>query len=405
MSLVEVRMAAQRARSGRVRRGPPPADDGCDRAARVVESHPEKVSAASWSLLKRDCDRAAEATRLAGERRWFGSTLPPGTAFDAAARRGFVGSFGLAELEGLLRVAPWERDTSDAYYLRRRKGGRGTMDDVQAAYGRLLDYDVKAMLAQAAVVSDDPDRYRAAYTKIAELDPNRWLDLGTYLAGRGLDQEASSAFQSAVDHALDRVAVANQSGWLVDYYLDGGERDRASAVARDASAVGSSEGMEVLARFLERTGQCAGAESRRRARAERYPDSAREDVQCFYARCVDDSGDPRFRPEARDARARTLGFSGEPVTPASFSGRPNQGVIVIESAPRFEALGLVKGAILVAIDGQRVRDFAHYRCLRTLGTGPEATVIVWRDGTFVEIRGPLRRPHPALSFRTLVGQP
>lgn len=95
-----------------------------------------------------------------------------------------------------------------------------------------------------------------------------------------------------------------------------------------------------------------------------------------------------------------LAGRGEAVTLASFSGRPLQGVVVVESAPKFEALGLVAGAVLVAIEGQRVRDFEQYRCLRSLGDGSEATAIVWRGNAYVEIRAPLRRPHPALTIRS-----
>jgi hypothetical protein len=113
---------------------------------------------------------------------------------------------------------------------------------------------------------------------------------------------------------------------------------------------------------------------------------------------VDDSGDPRFRPEAR---ARTLARPDEQVTLASFSGPPREGVQVFESAPKFEAMGLGVGAVLVAIDGKRVRNFETYRCLRTLGEGTLATVIVWHGGGYREIQAPLRRPHPALSLRSL----
>lgn len=406
LPLVAVRVSSQRkaAASGASRPGslPPTTAAGCGEATPVVATHPEKITAAAWSLLKRDCTRPVEVARLAGERRWFGSSLPPGTAFESAARRRLIGGFDAAALEAYLRIAPWDRDLASAVYLRRTRGGSGTPADLEAAYGRLLDYDLRAMKARAELVAGDADRYRSAYARIVAVDPDSGLGFGAYLAGRGLDGEAAAAYQKAVDEAFDRVAVANHTGWLVDYYLDHGERDRALAVARDAAEVGSSAGLLTLAHFFERAGRCADAESRLKARAERYPSSSEDELQCFYRRCVDESGDPRFRSEARDARRQTLG-SEEPVTLASLSGPPPSGVMVVETAPKFEALGLVKGAVLVAIDGLRVRDLEHYRCLRSLGDGSSATAIVWQGGAYREIQAPLRRPHPALTFRSLTG--
>jgi type II secretory pathway component PulC len=58
---------------------------------------------------------------------------------------------------------------------------------------------------------------------------------------------------------------------------------------------------------------------------------------------------------------------------------------------RSTRFGLVGGDVVVALNGYRVRNDRQYQLLWTLDDGPEATVIVWRQGRYVEVRGLLKR--------------
>lgn len=74
---------------------------------------------------------------------------------------------------------------------------------------------------------------------------------------------------------------------------------------------------------------------------------------------------------------------------------------IARSRPRLEKLGVKAGDVIVAVDGRRVRDRAQFDCLRELSKGEEVKVIVWHEGRYDEIIGPLARPHPAVRLESL----
>ena len=53
--------------------------------------------------------------------------------------------------------------------------------------------------------------------------------------------------------------------------------------------------------------------------------------------------------------------------------------------------GLVKGDVVVAINGYRIRNDRQWGLLWSLDDKPEATTIVWRQGRYIEVKGRMKR--------------
>jgi S1-C subfamily serine protease len=54
---------------------------------------------------------------------------------------------------------------------------------------------------------------------------------------------------------------------------------------------------------------------------------------------------------------------------------------------RFQKIGYVKGDIIVAADGYRVRNPTDFNVVTGLSASPSITLLVWRDNRYVELKG------------------
>ena len=94
----------------------------------------------------------------------------------------------------------------------------------------------------------------------------------------------------------NRVEVSNGIGWLVDYYYDHGQTDKAMAIARDAAEVYSSRGLQTMMRPAGENGPASTTpRTMGRKIVERYNES--DALAGFYKRCAD-KGPGRFPGEA-----------------------------------------------------------------------------------------------------------
>jgi tetratricopeptide (TPR) repeat protein len=139
----------------------------------------------------------------------------------------------------------------------------------------------------------DPTKYREAFLRVCELDPNEYLDLGKYLVKNDRKAEAVEAFQKAVDLAPNRVGVANGVDWLVNYYYDQGESKKALEVADMAADVYSYRGLETKAKLMEKMKNYPEAERIYLAIDERYDD--KKVVFNFYQRAFRATNDAEYQ--------------------------------------------------------------------------------------------------------------
>jgi hypothetical protein len=99
-------------------------------------------------------------------------------------------------------------------------------------------------------------------------------DLGEHLVREGRDPDAAAAYERWMEATPDAVNAANNSAWLVRYYLRTGQLGRAEARAREAGDAYSARGLQVWGHYLDVRGRDGEAELVYEAIRHRYDNSA-----------------------------------------------------------------------------------------------------------------------------------
>lgn len=240
----------------------------------------------------------------------------------------------------------------------------------------------------------DVATYRRLFEKITAIEPREYLSLGNYLLDLELEDEAAAAFEKAIAKASDRITVSNSVQWLVGYYCDHARIDRAREVAQLAADVGSARGLEAMGYFSERVGRYADAESWYQKIVEQYGEGdGRTSLDDFYIRYARRVGNDRFSGQAAAALARVFPAGLERVSPGDLSSPPppRQSVPLDDDWQGYRRIGIIKDDLVVAVNGYRVRGSRQYYLVLSFDDRPELTLIVWRQGRYVEVKGHLKR--------------
>jgi tetratricopeptide (TPR) repeat protein len=365
----------------------------CDQTLPLVQKAPELVPATAWDGVLRFCSRARNSGALPAYIPWFSPVLPKGTVFDVERRLRLVDSppfFDLTRLEALRTEAPYERALVLAY-VKARYGSKPKATEIAAAAGPLAEYDLAIMTERANAAWGDPIEYRPLAEGLCRLDAGKCIALGDFLSQYQEDEPAAAAaYERAVNKALDRVSVANNCDWLVNYYFDQGMTEKAIKVASMAAEVYSGGGLQIMGRTLERMGRYAEAEAYYQKIAKRYDKSA--DLDQFYIRREHRAPDGPYRTQAAAAAKAVFPAGIQRVSLADFHAPPTDGQPVEEPLlPKFRRFGARLGDVIVALDGFRVQNAAQYFCIRGLSDDPNMTAIVWRNGRYEEIKGQFKR--------------
>ena len=251
------------------------------------------------------------------------------------------------------------------------------------------------------LVVRDLEPFGRLLERTCELSVDRCFDRGLFLVETGRFADAAAAYQRAMDEASDRVMAANNSLWLMNYYLDAGKAERARAVAEEAAGTGSYGGMLTEARFLERTGEFDAAESilqdamRRYGNEPKNPDEEWEmqdgdqdadNLLRFYYRMVFEQKKTEYAKRFHALADRDFPNGIERLDRASLCGRPLDGVTVLTTSPIAERRGMKAGDIIVGLDGMRVRTRRQYFAVLDFTDRPEMTLVVFRHPDYVEVK-------------------
>ena len=173
--------------------------------------------------------------------------------------------------------------------------------------------------------------------------------------------------------------MANDSSWLVNYYYDHGQPDHPIAIAQQAAEVYPSQGLETMAKLLERMDRDQEAESYFEKIDERCNDAA--PLHLFYARAT--ATPPEYAEKMKTAEKETFPTGRPGGHAGTTDGQTDQGIAL----PRGDALsrwyGLKSGAIVVGLAGKRVRTMSPYTCVRALTISLEMDLLVYQDGLCV----------------------
>jgi tetratricopeptide (TPR) repeat protein len=368
-------------------------ETACSNTVPLFRDAPELPTASSWDRVYQMCGRARDSSALADYVRWFSKAPLRGTAFDIDHRVMAApadDAYGPPELESLLKLAPFQRSLVQAY-VRLKYGDKPTFDQFSAAAGLLADYDRQLMHARANLATDNPAEYLHLARPLCDLNASDCLALGDYLVEREMEEPAALAYQRAVDFAADRLAVSFDSDWLVNYYFDKGEKEKAVRVAQLAAAVYSFGGLQIMGRVLERMGRYDEAESYFRKIQERY--DKKTELQSFYIRREQRAPGSGYAAQAATALRELFPQGLVRVSVSDFSSPPSDqdGLRISQTTGKLARFGVKVADVVVAIDGYRIANEDQYLCVRGFTDDPHMTVVVWRAGRYVEIKGLFKR--------------
>lgn len=349
----------------------------------LLTRHPERVTAANWwSAREKPGFGVGLASRLPDQTPWFTPPLPPGTTYDAGRRFRRVPALVRAPaslLEEAWRVAPHDRQLG----WRLAKPGKEAPSEasIRRYFGPAVDFDAEVMSALLDTLEDQPEAYVPLAERLAALDPDRWSKLGQYLEKRD-EAAAARAYEKMWKLAVDRVAFSQECGWLVEHYRSSGRIAEALRVARDAAAVHSAAGLDIYGELLEKVGRHAEAERTLRTAAERYDDWG--PLVAFLKRTESTRGPERTREAVAQVATQALPQGIERVTRADFQAPPSDGVVIKSTSAKTDEAGLGRGAVIVAMNGVRIRDMKGLTVVRELVDGPRYRVLAWHAGRYVE---------------------
>lgn len=304
---------------------------------------------------------------------WYTPFEPPGTTY-AAEYRSYSGKY-FDEVESYYVLRPLSPNIAWGHFRNVSRKERVSLDSAKACYGSLLDSNLWAIRTVANALNDSPDG-DALFEKLCQLDTDSYIRLGDRLVARNLSEQAAAAYQKAVDQANDHVMVANNCEWLVNYYYDKGEKDKALKVAEFAAEVYSFSGLETMMNLQEKMGNLAAAESYGYKILDRYENSS--PLSGFFGRHPEAPGYAEFLKKLAEQVAKIFpGGVMTKVTLDSFKTPPTDGIMLGPSA-RLRSFGIEADTVIVAVDGIQVRNEAQYIHVRGLSPSPKMDVIVWK---------------------------
>lgn len=362
---------------------------GMNGSAKVVRAHPEWVSDYNWGLL-RDTTKFTFVHVVPYCEPWFRPEIPTGTAYNTAKRLGFpaIARGQASRLEPLLQLAPYDVWIARRY-VEMKSNGRPTAAEYRERLEPFLEYDLGAMRVVVDAAGDDLEQSLPILERICQYDPDRYFAMGSRLAKAHRDEEAAVAYQKGVDVGEDRVNAANLCEWLVNYYYDHGRQEEAMKIARMAASVYSYYGLETLLKLYERMDRIDEAEEIAKRIEERY-DSPDPRAGLYY-RQMAKGGGPVYA-EKLEAILRKIFPSGlEKVTLSSFTSPPQDGLMTYGESKQSKEIGLQSRAVIVAVDGNRVRNRKQLDLVIRLTYSEDLSLIVWQGGRYQEIEAHLWR--------------
>jgi tetratricopeptide (TPR) repeat protein len=348
------------------------------KAVRLAAETPELVPPGLWTPLWDKPDFAPRPATLPDARFWMAPLFPPGTAQAPRPRTRWRQTRPSREdWDALRRLAPYEGCIiGPAVQLKRPDR---SVANLMALYEPIVDIDVGALMEIAYLVQGDFEGSKQIRTKLCDMRPNECLALGALLAEQGLEDEAAVAYQRAVDKASDRVAVAQDAGWLVKYYQEHGRKQKALKIAREAAESYASGGLLTLAELLEDTGESSEAERYYLALFQRYEHKG--PLAGFYARRVV-KGDAAARRKLNRFVQETFPAGMERWKARGAPGPPREGVRVDSANAASSNAGLGVGDVVVALDGWRVRTVEQYDLVRAFTSAEHMVLVVWKGSGY-----------------------
>lgn len=347
--------------------------DALDRCHQLQLTQPELITSSMWCNIKLLAESTAPATVLVSGKTWFDPALPRGTAFFYYSRN----DFGNLEkndktLTEVRKLCPFifqvNRD-----WAKNKYGDYPTGAQYEEAFGAMKDYNLEAQELISFGNVSDPQKFTESQLKLGRKDPMAIFNLANYMAKRGKEEEAREYYEKARKECENSVAVANQSEWLMKYYLKKGDKKRAQEIAEEAHEVYSAYGLDCMAKYHEFNGEIDKAHDVYKEEAERYQDERLLDA--FYVRHADKNKEWADKAEKAIRKAYLSGV--KKVTLTDFTGPPQSGILVKWADPYVRDVPPLKGDVIVALNSYPVINITQYWFAKDLQADGKMKVIYW----------------------------
>jgi tetratricopeptide (TPR) repeat protein len=359
-----------------------------DEGQPVVLATPHLVSAENWNYL-------SSPTRFKTQywpgshphvNEWHKHNPLPGTVYDPGPRIYHPSLVNRADtvkvLEQLHEMAPYEEVIANKL-VERKYAGKDTFEQAEKIFHPVLAYSARQNLHLAKHSGSNPARYEELMLRYAKLNPEGYFTLGSYFAAREQAEKAAGYYEKGIELVTDDVMKSNECGWLVRYYFDKGQREKAEALADQAAEVYSGRGLCTKAQLMELEKKYDEALDYYQRNEERYNDPG--PLAAFCVRYKDKTGDSRFDKLVKPRLKSLFPRGVEKVGLKEFKAAPEEGVLLSGDSDSLKQAGLKKGDVIVGLDGMRVYDAIQYMYVRSLGeTNAEMNLIVWNGAGFVE---------------------
>jgi hypothetical protein len=349
-------------------------------AAQLVLADPAWLTPGLHEAFQ-DAALAKARGMLPGPMTWWRDLAPTGTTWAACALDNLFGPKLNRRAERLSAIGALNPEDPWLRMHQVHVSGEKDPAKVAVAFGALADRD-HWLAYHLAHLQQDDDAKVVSFTKLARMSPSEWSTVGEIESKRGHEAEAVVAYERFFTECQDRVSVANQMRWLVLWYASHGKAARAREIATDCYTTFSYRGIVTKALLDEQEGKLDDAAACYDALAERYGDKG--DRAAFHRRVA------KIRPASQVIVEQTLaaifpGGMGEPVTVASFTGKPAAGMRVDSQTELSAKHRVTVGCIIVAIDGVRIRSDDQYDYVRAQSPGKPLDLIIWDGAAYRHI--------------------
>lgn len=363
----------------------------------LIEKHPERVSDMEWLAVNKGSEKTPSKTPLTPPNAWFDPILPMGTAYNFSARKDLTGAaFTVDELAALHQLCPNDEQLSKEY-AKKKYGENPTQEQLEEAFGKQLNTNIRLMRATAETNLKDPEKFIPIYLKICELEPADYFQLAAYCVHKNRTEDAAKYYEMGMEHDTDDVGKANQTYWLMNYYYSKGDKEKAKALATYGAEVYSFRGLHTFASYYELEKDLKNAEEQYIKIKERYDDKGV--LAAFYVRNA--KKDKRYETEGEKMQAAIFPSGLKKRTLADYKSAPTKGMRITYEDKLSENHDLARNSIVVAVNGIEIDNKPQAFFLENLSTDPYLTFIVWDGKKYLETKTlAIQNRTPDVSFET-----
>ncbi len=348
---------------------------------KLVAEHPENIPPFAW-MHARDVGQAGKPphTVLPMPESWYSPPLPVGTAYYFGHRIHLRNlKPDIAELTQLRSLCPMYEDLCTQWAVK-KFGKFPTGDQYREAFGAQVDFNSHVMRKVATGDFDNPVKYESQMEKLAAIAPYEYSALGEYCVRHNEPEKAVRFFQLGLDKEEDAVHSSNNSSWLVMYYYDHNQKQKALEIAKGAAAVYSESGLHCLGQLYERMGEAQKAEQVYKDANERYHND--DMLPGFYLR---NKGKDKKYAEKADALIKDAFPAGiQKIDITQLKAPPAVGLRIKEIGPMTAFLGLNNGDIVVALNDFKTDDAKQYHVIRQMATNSTMKLTYWNGQKYDE---------------------